>query len=39
MKYEILAGDCLTQMELMDKHSVDDIITDPPYEINMMGHL
>lgn len=38
MKYEILAGDCLTQMELMDKHSVDDIITDPPYEINMMGH-
>ena len=38
MEYRILAGDCIARMQMMDKNSVDDIITDPPYEINMMGH-
>lgn len=37
MEYRILAGDCIARMQMMDKHSVDDIITDPPYEIGFMG--
>jgi site-specific DNA-methyltransferase (adenine-specific) len=37
MDYRILAGDCIARMQMMDKHSVDDIITDPPYEINFMN--
>jgi len=37
MEYRILAGDCIARMQMMDKHSVDDIITDPPYEIGFLG--
>ena len=37
MEYRILAGDCIARMQMMDKHSIDDIITDPPYEINFMN--
>ena len=37
MDYRILAGDCIARMQMMDKHSVDDIITDPPYEIGFMA--
>lgn len=35
--YRILAGDCITRMNMMDRSSVDNIITDPPYEIGFMG--
>lgn len=36
--YRILAGDCITRMNMMDRSSVDNIITDPPYEIGFMGN-
>ena len=35
--YRILAGDCIARMNMMDRSSVDNIITDPPYEIGFMG--
>jgi DNA modification methylase len=35
--YRILAGDCIARMKMMDRSSVDNIITDPPYEIGFMG--
>jgi len=38
MEYRILAGDCIARMQMMDKHSVEEIITDPPYEIGFMGN-
>lgn len=33
----ILAGDCLAAMRAMPDHSVDSIVTDPPYELGFMG--
>ena len=35
--YRILAGDCVARMGMMDANSVDNCITDPPYEIGFMG--
>ncbi len=34
----ILAGDCIVRMNMLDKESIDHIITDPPYEIGFMGN-
>ena len=36
--YRILAGDCVARMSMMNQNSVDNIITDPPYEIGFMGN-
>jgi hypothetical protein len=33
----ILHGDCLEQMRLMPDHSIDCVVTDPPYGIKFMG--
>ena len=33
----ILAGDCVVRMNMLEKESIDHIITDPPYEIGFMG--
>lgn len=33
----ILHGDCIDVMRGMDDHSVDAIVTDPPYELSFMG--
>ena len=33
----ILHGDCRTLMATLDEHSVDAIVTDPPYELGFMG--
>lgn len=35
--YEIIHGDCLTEMSKMPANSVDSIVTDPPYEIGFMS--
>jgi len=35
--YRILAGDCVARMGMMEANSVDNCITDPPYEIGFMG--
>ena len=35
--YRILAGDCIARMSMMDASSIDNCITDPPYEIGFMG--
>lgn len=37
MKQEILHGDCLEVMKLMESNSVDAIVTDPPYGLSFMG--
>ena len=33
----ILVGDCVARMNMLEKESIDHIITDPPYEINFMN--
>lgn len=33
----IINGDCLTELDKIQKNSVDAIVTDPPYELNFMG--
>jgi DNA modification methylase len=33
----IIAGDCVVRMNMLEKESIDHIITDPPYEIGFMG--
>lgn len=33
----IINGDCLEELDKLDKNSVDAIVTDPPYELNFMG--
>jgi DNA modification methylase/transcriptional regulator with XRE-family HTH domain len=35
--YRILAGDCVARMGMMEESSIDNCITDPPYEIGFMG--
>ena len=35
--FTIHNNDCLKQLELIDKNSIDAIITDPPYELNFMN--
>jgi len=37
MSYRILAGDCVARMGMMEESSIDNCITDPPYEIGFMG--
>ena len=37
MTYKIHIGDCLATMRAMPDHSVDSIVTDPPYELGFMG--
>ncbi len=37
MSYRILAGDCVARMGMMEASSIDNCITDPPYEIGFMG--
>lgn len=37
MSFRILGGDCIARMNMLDKESVDNVITDPPYEIGFMG--
>ena len=36
-EYRILGGDCIARMGMMERQSVDNVITDPPYEIGFMG--
>lgn len=35
--FKIINGDCLLEMEQIEKNSIDSIITDPPYELGFMG--
>lgn len=37
MAVQILHGDCIDVMRAMDGACIDAIVTDPPYEISMMG--
>ena len=37
MSYRILGGDCVARMNMLNPESIDNIITDPPYEIGFMG--
>jgi site-specific DNA-methyltransferase (adenine-specific) len=37
MSYRILGGDCVARMGMLNPESIDNIITDPPYEIGFMG--
>lgn len=36
-EYKIINGNCLAELELIEKNSIDSIITDPPYELGFMG--
>ena len=33
----IINGDCLIELDKLDKNSIDAIITDPPYELNFLN--
>jgi len=35
--YKLYHGNMLDMLEVIDKESIDSIITDPPYELNFMG--
>ena len=35
--YKLYQGNMLDMLEVIEKESVDSIITDPPYELNFMG--
>ena len=35
--YKLYSGSMLDMLEVIEKESVDSIITDPPYELNFMG--
>ena len=35
--YKLYQGNMLDMLEVIDKESVDSVITDPPYELNFMG--
>ena len=35
--YKLYQGNMLDMLEVIDKESIDSIITDPPYELNFMG--
>ena len=35
--YKLYEGSMLDMLEVIDKESIDSIITDPPYELNFMG--
>lgn len=37
MLVNIQLGDCLNQMRILDKASIDSIVTDPPYGLSFMG--
>ncbi len=34
---KIIHGNCIEEMKLMDKNSIDSIVSDPPYGISFMG--
>ena len=36
-QYKLYIGNMLDMAEVIDKNSIDSIITDPPYELNFMG--
>lgn len=33
----IINGNCLEELDKLDEHSIDSIVTDPPYELNFMS--
>lgn len=35
--YKLYQGNMLDMLEVIDKESIDSIVTDPPYELNFMG--
>ena len=35
--YKLYHGNMLDMLEVIDKESIDSIVTDPPYELNFMG--
>jgi len=37
MQVDLRHGDCLDVMATMEPHSVDAIVTDPPYGLRFMG--
>ena len=37
MKHTILNGDCQDVLKTLDANSIDAILTDPPYGLNMAG--
>jgi site-specific DNA-methyltransferase (adenine-specific) len=37
MSYRVLGGDCVARLNMLDEESIDNCITDPPYEIGFMG--
>lgn len=36
-KYNLINGDCISEMKKMKDNSIDSIVTDPPYELGFMG--
>jgi site-specific DNA-methyltransferase (adenine-specific) len=37
VRWSLIAGDCIERLRDLDAASVDAVVTDPPYEIAMMG--
>jgi len=37
MNNQIINGDCIEELKLLEENSVDAIVTDPPYGISFMG--
>src|SRR6185295_12363520 len=33
----VVNGDCLQQLSWYDNDSIDAVVTDPPYELNLLG--
>ena len=38
MTHYVATGDCIEQMRDFDDNVFDAVVTDPPYELNFMGH-
>lgn len=37
MSFIVIRGDCLSTLPLLEENSVDSIVTDPPYELGLLG--
>ena len=37
MNIKLKLGNCLEELDKIEKNSIDSIVTDPPYELNFMG--
>ena len=34
---DLLHGDCIQRLRRMDDECIDSIVSDPPYELNLLG--